>query len=297
MFAAFAQKNLRLLPLLALPLLALLWSPDTPVPARDFSPEKVNLALRRAADGLLRASGDSSSRIPAIEQTNAHTWRIHLAQSFLYDTLPTLLQASLDLYGIHQSYHVAVRRCFDSAIDLGYHQADLQSGADTPCQGRVMPEGCHYIEVVFAENAQKAPFGRAKGAFMLLLLGALAAFGWWVLQRNRPKPDLETATAAEWLHFGNSRLDASGQTLVCNGVAQTLTFREAKLLRLFVDNPNRPLERDSIIQQVWADEGVLVGRSVDMFVSRLRKKLAPDPTVALTAVHGVGYRLETNVKG
>ena len=72
-----------------------------------------------------------------------------------------------------------------------------------------------------------------------------------------------------------------------------LTFRETKLLRLFATNPDRLLERDVILRQVWADEGVLVGRSVDVFVSRLRKKLAADPSVGIAAVHGVGYRLET----
>jgi DNA-binding response OmpR family regulator len=52
------------------------------------------------------------------------------------------------------------------------------------------------------------------------------------------------------------------------------------------------LERNFIIENVWADEGVLVGRSVDMFVSRLRKLLRDDPSIKLVAVHGVGYRME-----
>ena len=77
-------------------------------------------------------------------------------------------------------------------------------------------------------------------------------------------------------------------------VKETLTFRETKLLQLFANNVDRLLDRESIIQQVWADEGVLVGRSVDVFVSRLRKKIAADPTIAISVVHGVGYRLETS---
>lgn len=70
-------------------------------------------------------------------------------------------------------------------------------------------------------------------------------------------------------------------------------FPETKLLKLLVTSPDRLLERDFIIQQVWADEGVLVGRSVDVFVSRLRKKLSADVSIGIVAVHGVGYRLET----
>ena len=65
------------------------------------------------------------------------------------------------------------------------------------------------------------------------------------------------------------------------------------MLHLFVSNLGSLLERDYILQQVWADEGVLIGRSMDVFVSRLRKKLAEDPILRIVAIHGVGYRMET----
>jgi Transcriptional regulatory protein, C terminal len=276
--------------------LALFWPQDASVPTAELPSDNVNLALRRTADGLLRASGDSSSRIPAIEQTAAQTWRINLSQAFQYDSLPGLLEASLHLYSIDQTYNVAVRRCFDKNIVLGYHQADVQNPkSETPCMGREMPEGCHYIEVSFIQQAEQLPLWHKKSAFLMLVLGGLAVWLWF--NRRKPKPETNEASVttpdAEWLLFGQSRLDVAGQTLICNGITQTLTFREAKLLRLFAANPNHLLERDTIIQQVWADEGVLVGRSVDMFVSRLRKKLAADPSVGIVAVHGVGYRLET----
>ena len=117
-------KNLRLLPILALPFLA--WMlPPVPEGPEHFSPEKVNLALRRTADGLLRLSGDSTSRIPAVEQETGGVWRLRLDQPFDYAQLPALLQASLDMYGIRQTYEVSVRRCFDGIIDIGYHQMDV----------------------------------------------------------------------------------------------------------------------------------------------------------------------------
>ncbi|MDO8368622.1 MAG: winged helix-turn-helix domain-containing protein [Saprospiraceae bacterium] len=283
---------LRLLPLLALPFLAWL-IPSAPKGAPgDFSPDKVNLALRRTADGLLRLSGDSTSRIPAIEQSGAGVWRVRLEQPFNYEQLPALLQASLELYDIRQPYEVAVRRCVDATIELGYHQVDYSGSNVVPCGGREMPEGCHYIEVTFLGNTGQAPFWTARTWVLLLLSGGLAGF--WFFRRKKPVPEL-TAVAVEpdWLEFGNSRLDVAGQVLFCGGVRQTLTFRETKLLRLFVSSPDQLLERDLILRQVWADEGVLVGRSVDVFVSRLRKKLAADSSVGVVAVHGVGYRLET----
>jgi LPXTG-motif cell wall-anchored protein len=275
-----------------LPFLAWLLPSAAQKSPEDFSPEKVNLALRRTADGLLCLSGDSTSRIPAIEQTGEGIWKVQIDQAFNYDQLPALLQSSLDLYGIQRPYEVAVRRCFDGIIDLGYHQQDFVQNSVVPCGGRETPSGCHFIEITFAENGENKSFGLAIAGLLLLLSGGLAGFLFFRRQNKIPVSP-EAAGEPDWLAFGNSSLDVAGQVLLCGGVQQALTFRETKLLRLFATNPDRLLERDFILQQVWADEGIMVGRSVDVFVSRLRKKLSADQSVGIAAVHGVGYRLET----
>ncbi|WP_421796006.1 winged helix-turn-helix domain-containing protein [Haliscomenobacter sp.] len=290
MFSIHHFKNLWVVPVLALPLLVWLLSAASVEAPKGLSPEKVNLALRRTADRLLRQSGDHTSRIPAIEQVGTNVWRVSLEQPFRYEELPATLQASLDLYGIRQTYDVALRRCVSAIIDLGYHQSDVRKDT-VPCMGREMPTGCHFIEISFLENEDKV-WWVDKGALILLALGGLASI--WFLGRQKPvQTTPDPVNASEALLFGNSRLDVAAQILSCGDVRQDLTFRETKLLRLFAISPNQVLERDFILQEVWADEGVLVGRSMDMFVSRLRKKLVIDPSVGIVAVHGLGYRLET----
>ena len=87
-------------------------------------------------------------------------------------------------------------------------------------------------------------------------------------------------------------MDLENQMLYSANTQHNLTFREAKLLHLFIKHPNQVLERDFILKSVWEDEGVTVGRSIDVFVSRLRKLLQEDASLKIVAVHGVGYRLE-----
>lgn len=284
-------RFIKYLPLLLFIPLAWLLSPAPNSPPEAVSPEKVNLALRRTAHGLLRAAGDSTSRIPAVEQAGARLWRVRIDRPFLYEELPPLLQASLDLHGVRQSYEVTVRRCADATIDLGYHQLDFLQNNSVPCQGRAAPAGCHYIEIAFVEGSGNAPFKAVAAGFLFLLTGGLTGGFWWYRRRKKAAP----AGEPDWLIFGRSRLDVAGQLLLCGGVRRELTFRETKLLRLFATHPDRLLEREYILREVWADEGVLVSRSVDVFVSRLRKKLAADPSVGIVAVHGVGYRLETGL--
>ncbi|HRG67725.1 MAG TPA: winged helix-turn-helix domain-containing protein [Saprospiraceae bacterium] len=257
-----------------------------------LDPEKVNLALRRTADGLLRLSGDLNSRIPAVEQAGNSIWRIRLEQSFRYEQLPMLLQSSLDVYDIDQAYQVAVKRCEDAVIDLGYHQFDFIKNKTVPCAGRELPETCHYIEITFLQNANKSQTLLAKTGFLFLILTSI--FGFWFFYKSKlVKTTEQIASDSDLLSLGNSRLDVSGQQFIYGSLRQSLTFRETKLLRLFASSPDQLLEREFILNQVWADEGVLVGRSIDVFVSRLRKKIAADPSIGIVAIHGVGYRLET----
>ena len=93
-------------------------------------------------------------------------------------------------------------------------------------------------------------------------------------------------------HLGNTAFDPANLCVTIGGKRQPLTFREAKLLQFFAERPNQVLERDAILAAVWEDEGIIVGRSLDVFVSRLRKILQDDPSVKIANVHGVGYRFE-----
>jgi len=258
----------------------------------DLDPEKINLALRRTADGLLRLAGDTSSQIAAVEQAGKLIWRIRLEQPFRYEQLPMLLQNALDMYDIHQTYQVAIKRCEDERIDLGYHQFDFLKNKTVPCSGRAQSETCHFIEISFLKNANASSLWLAKSGFLLLILASVFGF-WFFYKRKIAAAGSISNPESDWLHVGNSKLDVSGQLLFYGGFRQTLTFRETKLLRLFASSPDQLLEREFILSQVWADEGVLVGRSIDVFVSRLRKKIAADPSIAIVAIHGIGYRLET----
>lgn len=263
-------------------------------PSDHFS-DKVNLALRRTAHYLLTETGDTSSRIAPVTQEDAHTWLLQLEHTFNYDRLPVLLQQSLEVHGIREDYDVAVLNCSDGALELGYNFGDYKQNNSAPCGGRAMTLNCYNLQVRFIPPPPK-PVNNVLG--WILAVGGVLTGIFFTTRRKRTTPDTpapETDVAADSNHviFGNSRLDPGNQTLISGTSRHTLTYREAKLLHLFASHPNQLLERDFILQSVWQDEGIIVGRSVDVFVSRLRKLLRDDPSVRIVAVHGVGYRLET----
>jgi DNA-binding response OmpR family regulator len=69
-----------------------------------------------------------------------------------------------------------------------------------------------------------------------------------------------------------------------------LTQRESELLKLFLDNKNVVLKREEILKSLWGDDDYFMGRSLDVFISRLRKILANEKGIAIENLHGIGFR-------
>jgi DNA-binding response OmpR family regulator len=69
-----------------------------------------------------------------------------------------------------------------------------------------------------------------------------------------------------------------------------LTLKEAELIRLFASNQNTVLTRDEILNKVWGSNDYFLGRSLDVFISRLRKYFIHDPNIKIINLHGIGFR-------
>ena len=75
------------------------------------------------------------------------------------------------------------------------------------------------------------------------------------------------------------------------GESMQLSGKETDLLLLLCAHENQTLQRDQILRLVWEDEGDYIGRTLDVFISKLRKKLEADPRVKIMNIRGVGYKL------
>lgn len=89
---------------------------------------------------------------------------------------------------------------------------------------------------------------------------------------------------------GKFLFDSGNYTLASNGEKITLTQRESELLKLFLDNKNIVMKREEILKKLWGDDDYFMGRSLDVFISRLRKLLANEEGIAIENLHGIGFR-------
>ena len=104
---------------------------------------------------------------------------------------------------------------------------------------------------------------------------------------KRGSADLNT----EALKIGNFIFNLKKQTLHLNNTTESLTHREAHLLYHLLKNKNQVLERSFILKKLWGDDDFFNARSMDVFITKLRKKLKKDPSIQIINVRGFGYKL------
>ena len=99
------------------------------------------------------------------------------------------------------------------------------------------------------------------------------------------------ADAAEAYTLGKLKF-AFNELKIYNGKeVVSLTQREADLLKFFALHLNKILKREELLLNVWGKDDYFLGRSMDVFITKLRKHLKADPAIALETIHGVGFRL------
>lgn len=91
--------------------------------------------------------------------------------------------------------------------------------------------------------------------------------------------------------IGKYVFDFQKLTLTFDGKSQSLTFREAEVLKFMAERTDQVIRRDELLKAIWGDDDYFMGRSLDVFISRLRKYLSGDPDIRIDNVHCVGFRM------
>ncbi len=91
--------------------------------------------------------------------------------------------------------------------------------------------------------------------------------------------------------LGSITFDHKNMILIHNKEEYTLTRKEAALLGLLAANKNQLVERDYALEKIWGSSDYFIGRSMDVFIAKLRKILKMDPTIQIINVHGTGFKL------
>lgn len=256
----------------------------------DFAIARREVLLRKIGDEILTQAGDSKSRVLPIKKIAENEYQVSFEHELTFqpDLLVNTTRRLLAADPLASDYVVNVVNCGSSAVAYGYAIANSKKNDIVACMGRVQPKGCYMINIKF----KPAGIDTAKTGYVLGGLSFLAFVGFFFFRPGKPQKTLVDAENTGTITLGKMLFDEKNRKLVLNGSTITLTGTETRVLQIFASAPNETIERSRLQKEIWEDEGVIVGRSLDMFISKLRKKLEPDPNINIVVIRGKGYKLE-----
>lgn len=249
------------------------------------------VVMRKIGHEILLLSNDSTSLVlPIVNESNQYRIQFQSEFEFQPDTLVNTIDNIIKSELTNSHYIVKVESCESKEVVYSYEMDnsmfsdDIQESPQlpselVPCRTRDQPKACYEIVLQLTQNNIQ------NHTWIYVLVAITIAI--FILYKLISK-----ATKREHLSkIGVYQFDSKNMKLLYKKEQIELTSKESELLQLLLQTPNETINRDTILNKVWGDEGDYVGRTLDVFISKLRKKLEQDSSIELKNIRGVGYRL------
>ena len=274
-------------------------------PARDA------VAMRMIAHQLMLWQGDSSQAIPPVIPLDETQYRINFNTDlqFTPEAMVDFIAKVMRDYTIAEQYRVQVRSCLGDTIVYSFQVGGIESGDIVPCLGRQQKKACYYLQVSILDTFQVLAADKgsvedldleeadlnSKWFYFLVFLAMVVAAFWNLMFRKNKVPENKILTETKdseitWL--GSTQFSEQRLSISFNNVKTELSAKESDLLAFLAQHLNQRVEKERILEAVWGDDGDYVGRTLDVFISKLRKKLALDTSIRIVNIRGIGYQLQ-----
>lgn len=255
--------------------------------------ERAKVALREVGNQLLLADKDSTSRVLPVIQTEPFKYQLSFETplSIAPDSLVQIVDNSFEKIQLPRQYRVEVLQCANKEVAYSYEMSFYEENTIIPCMGRNLPNDCYTIQLRLIENTTA---DSNKPIVYVSIVGALAFIGFIFYRKPKANEKGVVKETVSYKSIGIYKFYPNQHKLVKQTDEISLSNKECELLEILAEAPNQIVKREELTKRVWEDNGVFVGRSLDTYISKLRKKLSGDEGVQITNVHGVGYKLEVH---
>lgn len=267
--------------------------------------KQVMLSMRKIGHEFLLNLGDSVSRVlPIEEEDGRYKISFETELEFMPEMLVSTITEVLKEGNSADNYILEVESCDSNKVVYSYEVDPLRKDAVIACGTRFLPLDCYYVYLTFVpgsygnaslfatppQTADPTKLAKGKNTKVpyLIILGLIfIGIFVYLLIRKRNKPELDS----NLISIGAYQFNKITSELLYENQKMELTSKEADLLILLYNTMNTTVEREFILNKVWGDEGDYIGRTLDVFISKLRKKLEADSSIKIVNIRGVGYKL------
>ena len=259
----------------------------------------IEVSLRMIGHQVLLYHSDSNSRVLPIEKFDSY-YKIPLAGKFEFkpEQLVDIVDSVVLATNLANRYIVEIEDCTTKKIVYSYEFTQKEKSDIVPCGQRPQPISCYSIlftiidaDELILEGKQEPARANTVIILLMVFIGALIVLGVVYLSKKKRS---KHKSNEDHIQLGAFAFDLKNLELIQEKTTIELTSKEADLLHLLYGSVNNTVERDDILKAVWGDEGDYIGRTLDVFISKLRKKLQTDPNIKIMNIRGVGYKLIIN---
>ncbi|WP_298901703.1 winged helix-turn-helix domain-containing protein [uncultured Psychroserpens sp.] len=274
-------------------LVALGWILSDSTSKNEAFVERTKIALREVGNRLLLANKDSTSLILPVLEVDHSKYQVSFQNELTFEPsqLVSIVDSTFAKSRLPRYYRVEVLQCSDEEVAYSYQMNADEESTIIPCGGRYLPNGCYIITVKFTKRVS-AFINRKVLSYIFIGIFLLCVID--VLYSRSKHKSIQDSPNTNYTTIGRFQFYPEQNKLIKEAEEISLSKKECELLEIFVKHPNQVIKRDELTKKVWEDNGVFVGRSLDTYISKLRKKLKDDSAIKLTNVHGVGYKLEVS---
>jgi hypothetical protein len=261
--------------------------------AQTMDDKYVSAKMRKIGDQILLSAGDSLSRVLPIDKKSDSTYIISFDTKFALNTsdIIDIIDSVIVTSNITRHYFVEIENCDTKEIVYSYELDSINTVDIVACRTRDQPKACYIIYITFVDL--KTPELKENDftfPFIVLIIIILII----IIIKIRKNKSTKNVNKADLINLGKYDFDKNNMSLIFKTQKTELTSKEADLLFVLYNSVNEVVERDILLQKVWGDEGDYVGRTLDVFVSKLRKKIVLDPELKIINIRGIGYKLVVN---
>ena len=257
--------------------------------------QKIEVSMRMIGHQILINSGDSTSRVlPIKEEEGRYRIQFDTEFSFNPEELVATVNQVVQETKLYRSYIVEVEECTTNSVVYSYQMGEKDDPSIIPCKTRPLPKGCYSmfftlldVEKITGPILSTSPEEEQPNYLLFIAAIILLIGGFFFIRKRRSKLKAKSYL----ISLGKYRFDKRNAELIIAEQRIELTSKESDLLLLLYNSVNTTVEREVILNMVWGDEGDYVGRTLDVFISKLRKKLEADTSVKIVNIRGVGYKL------
>lgn len=243
--------------------------------------------LRTISHEFLLQINDSTSRILPIKN-NDGKYIIQFENEFSFepDQLLYSVFKVLEKTSIKKDFIIEIEDCITKEI---VHSSQTNANKNlAPCRQRALPKGCYnfFFTIITPPAITKKTESTSSYFIVIITLVIGVTIFLFLKKKNNKKQNL--------IPIGEYLLDHNRMLLIYKNEPFELSSKEADLLFYFNSKINQTLDREQILNIIWDDNGNYIGRTLDVYVSKLRKKLQLDARIKIVNIRGIGYKFIIN---